>query len=166
MTPRRENLITWSLLAFCALLVGVNLVPRLTVQEVQIGRVQPDITVSIAGAVRSPGVYTLPWGSRLQDLVSVAGGFSPNAERTLVNLAQPLTAGGAVFVPNMRTETGERRVSLNSASERELERLPGIGPALARRIVLARPFSTVNDLLDVSGIGTATLEKLRPFVKL
>ena len=166
MTPRQETLITWSLVALCALLVGLNLAPRLTVQRIEIERVQPNITVSVSGAVRLPGVYTLAWGSRLQDLVTAAGGFSAEAEETLVNLAAPLTAGSAVFVPSARTETGETRVSLNSASERELDRLPGIGPALAERIVAARPFSSVEDLLNVSGIGAATLEKLRPRVKL
>ena len=166
MTPQRETLITLSLLAVCALLVGLNLAPRLTVQNVEIERVQPDITVSIAGAVRSPGVYELAWGSRLQDLVAAAGGLSSDAERTLINPAAPLTAGSAVFVPSQQTEAGEVRVSLNSASEGELDRLPGIGPALAKRIIAGRPFSSVDDLVNVSGIGAATLEKLRPWVKL
>ena len=166
MTPRHETLLTWSLLALCALLVGSNLAPRLTVQRVEIERVQPDITVAVSGAVRSPGVYTLPWGSRLQDLTVAAGGLSPDAEKTLINPAAPLTAGGAVFVPSVQTDTGEARISLNSASEQELDRLPRIGPALAQRIIAARPFSSVEDLLNVSGIGAATLEKLRPLVKL
>ena len=153
-------------MALCALLVGLNLAPRLTVQQIEIEQVQPDITVSISGAVRSPGVYTLAWGSRLQDLIAAAGGLLEDAEETLINPAAPLTAGSATFVPSEQTETGETRVSLNSASERELDRLPGIGPALAKRIVAARPFSSVEDLLDVSGIGAATLEKLRPWVSL
>ena len=94
MTPRQEILLTWSLLALCALLVGINLAPRLTVQRVEIERVQPDITVSVSGAVRSPGVYTLPWGSRLQNLIMAAGGLSPDAERTLINPAAGEAAGG------------------------------------------------------------------------
>ncbi len=153
-------------MAVCALLVGLNLAPRLTVQRVEIERVQPDITVSISGAVRSPGVYTLAWGSRLQDLIAAAGGLSSEAETTLINPAAPLTAGGAVFVPSQQTAAGEARISLNSASEGDLDRLPGIGPALAERIVARRPFSSVEDLLNVPGIGAVTLEKLRPLVKL
>ena len=166
MSPKYEALVTWSLLAACALLVGVNLAPRLTVQRVEIERVQPDITVSVSGAVRSPGVYTLVWGSLVQDLITAAGGLSADAEASLINPAAPLTAGASVFVPKTQSETGETRISLNSATAGELDRLPGIGPALAQRIIAGRPFSSPEDLLNVSGIGPATLEKLRPFIKL
>lgn len=91
--------------------------------------------------------------------------MSEAAEPALVNLADPLTDGEMLFVPSARTD-GEARVSLNTASARELELLlPGVGPVLAARIVAARPFTHIDDLLEVSGIGPATLEKLRPYVK-
>ncbi len=71
-----------------------------------------------------------------------------------------------VFVPEARTATGEDRLSLNTATERELELLvPGVGPVTAAKIVSARPFESVDDLLNVSGIGPATLEKIRPYVR-
>lgn len=165
MTPRQETLLTSVLLAFCVGLVVWNLAPRLMVQRVEIVEEEPDVTVSIAGAVYSPGVYTLPWGSRVSDLITAAGGLTPDAEATLVNPADPLDTGESVMVPLARTESGDVRISLNSATLKELDTLPRIGPALAERIIAARPFSSVDDLLEVSGIGPATLEGLRPLVK-
>ena len=80
-------------------------------------------------------------------------------------MAAPLDTGDAVFVPTVQTEQGEPRVSINNATLAELDTLPGVGPATAQKIVAARPFNEVDDLLNVSGIGPATLEKLRPLVK-
>ncbi len=165
MTPKGENVLTWGLVALCAALVFINLWPRLTVQRVEVVEDTPDITLSIAGAVRTPGVYTLPWGSRMDTLIEAAGGFTASAEKTLVNLAAPLDTGDTIFVPTVQTEQGETRVSINSATIAELDTLPGVGPATAQKIVAARPFNEVDDLLNVSGIGPATLQKLRPLVK-
>ena len=165
MTAKQENLLTWGLVGLCAALVVLNLWPRLVVQRLEVTEETPDVTVSVAGAVRSPGVYTLPWGSRTEDLVEAAGGLTGSAERTLVNLAAPLDTGDTIFVPTAQTERGEARLSLNSATLTELDTLPGVGPATAQKIVAARPFNRVDDLLEVSGIGPATLEKLRPLVK-
>lgn len=140
--------------------------PRMAVQDVPAVFEYPDVTVSVMGAVASPGVYALPWGSRVGDLVELAGGMTDAAEPTMVNLADPLTTGEAVLVPGALTGEGEARVGLNTASERELDLLlPGVGPVLAARIVAARPFTSVEDLVGVSGIGPTTLEKLRPYVK-
>ncbi len=166
MSPRQEQLISWSLVIFCVALVAWNLYPRMFPQPVTIERVQPEVVVSISGAVMQPGVYALPWGSKVEDLVTLAGGLRPEAEASLVNLAMPLDTGTTIFVPTQRTETGEERISLNEASLRELESLPGIGPVLAQRIVEARPFSGVDELIRVSGIGPKILERLRPLVKL
>ncbi len=165
MTPKWENGLTWGLVGLCAALVVLNLWPRLTVGRVEVVEETPDITVSIAGAVRAPGVYTLPWGSRTETLVEAAGGLTSSAEKTLINLAAPLDTGDTIFVPTAQTESGETRLSLNSATLAELDTLPGVGPATAQKIAAARPFNSVDDLLDVSGIGPATLEKLRPLVK-
>ncbi len=166
MNPRTETAVTLLLLTICFGLLVWQLLPRLTVQHVEVTVEQPDITVSVAGAVAYPGVYALPWGSRVTDAVTKAGGLTDVAEETLLNLADPLTTGETVLVPEARTATGEDRLSLNTATERELELLiPGVGPVTAARIVAARPFESVEDLLDVSGIGPATLEKIRPYVK-
>lgn len=165
MTAKQENFLTLGLVAVCCLLVLINLIPRLTVQQQAVVREQPDITVSIAGEVEAPGVYTLAWGSSVLDLIKTAGGFTPTAGESLVNLAAPLDTGQRVVVPQARTETGDERISLNNGSELQLGSLPGIGPALTQRIIAARPFGSVEDLLEVSGIGPATLEQLRPLVK-
>lgn len=166
MGARAETLLTLALLLVCAGLVGANLYPRLTVQAVPAEFEYRDVTVSVLGAVAAPGVYALPWGSRVADLIAVAGGLTDEAEPSMINLADPLTDGEAVLVAGALTAGGEARVSLNTASERELDLLlPGVGLVLAGRIVAARPFTDVDDLLNVSGIGEATLEKLRPYVR-
>ena len=156
----------WGLLAVCVTLAAFNLAPRLRVNETPVTFQQPDITVAVSGAVRAPGTYALPWGSRVGDAVEAAGGFTAQAEQSLVNLADPLDAGEAVFVPDAHTETGEVRVSVNSANMAELDTLPGVGPATAALIVAGRPYNSFEDLLNVKGIGPKTLEKLRPKAKL
>jgi competence protein ComEA len=165
MTSRQEGWLTWLLIGLCGVLVAVNLGPRLWAPPVAVIREQPPIVVSIAGAVRAPGVYELPWGSRVADLIEAAGGLTADAEATLINPAMALDAGGSVFVPQARADSGDPRISLNSALPRELDLLPGIGPVLAERIIAARPFFSVDELLNVPGIGAVTLERLRPLVK-
>lgn len=166
ITKHKENLIMWGLLAICLCLTAFNVLPRLQTNKSQLDRTQPNITVSVAGEVKQPGTYTLPWGSKTEDAIRVAGGFAENAEASLVNLAEPLDTGEQVFVPATATETGAERVSVNSASATLLDTLPGVGPATAERIIEGRPYSKLEDLLDVKGIGEKTLEKLRPFITL
>lgn len=165
MTARQEGWLTWGLVALCGLLVAINLAPRLWAPPVAVIREQPPIVVSIAGAVRAPGVYELPWGSRVADLIAAAGGLTAEAEATLINPAMALDAGSSIFVPYARADGGDPRISLNSALQRELELLPGVGPVLAQRIIAARPFFSVDELLNVPGIGPVTLERLRPLAK-
>ena len=134
MNPKTETAVTLLLLAVCFGLMFWQLWPRLTVQQVALSVEQPDITVSVAGAVAFPGVYALPWGSRVTDAVTKAGGLTDAAEETLLSLADPLTTGETVLVPEARTTTGEDRLSLNTATERELELLvPGVGPVTAAK---------------------------------
>ncbi len=165
MRPAQENWLTLGLVLVCLGLVAWNLYPRLAPVPMSVERHQPEVTVSIAGAVRNPGLYELPWGSRVADLVELAGGLHEEAEETLVNLAMPLDTGASIVVPTRTTETGEVRISLNAATQRELTGLPGIGPVLAGRIIDYRPFYGVDELIKVSGIGPVTLERLRPLVK-
>jgi competence protein ComEA len=163
----RENLVMGGLLAVCLCLTAFNVLPRLQTNKSQLSRSQPNITVSVAGEVNQPGTYTLPWGSKTEDAIRVAGGFSENAEGSLVNLAEPLDTGEQVYVPtHVDAETGTERVSVNSANATLLDTLPGVGPATAEHIIEGRPYNKLEDLLDVKGIGEKTLEKLRPFITL
>ena len=156
----------WGLLSTCLGLTGTNIIPRLTTTRAVVDVSQPEITVAISGAVKTPGTYTLPWGARLEDALTAAGGVTPYAEQSLINLAAPLDMGETIFIPSIGTDTGDERISLNSSSTFELETLKGIGPAMAERIIRGRPYSELDDLLDVKGIGPKTLEKLRDKVKL
>jgi len=130
-----------------------------TVNEVS----QQNLYVHVVGEVESPGMYQLPIGARLVDAVFAAGGLTEEADNSSVNLARELTDGEQIIVFSISQEgqaagtTASGLVSLNRAGDKELEELPGIGPALAGRIVAWREanggFKSVQDLLKVSGIG-------------
>jgi competence protein ComEA len=136
------------------------------------------LVVHVAGRVRHPGVYEFEAGDRVIDAVQAAGGPRKGADLDALNLAAPLSDGEQVLVP-ARTASGTPAggsgvpatpglVNVNTAAETDLEALPGIGPVLAQRIIDYRtqhgPFASVDDLLDVSGIGPATLDEFRSLV--
>ena len=143
-----------------------------TVNEVS----QQYLYVHVVGEVESPGMYQLPIGARLVDAVFAAGGLTEEADNSSVNLARELTDGEQIIVFSTSQEgqaagtTASGLVSLNRAGDKELEELPGIGPALAGRIIAWREanggFKSVQDLLKVSGIGESLLSGVIDLVTL
>jgi len=139
------------------------------------------IQVHVAGAVAQPGVYELLNGSHAQQAIEAAGGPLEGAVLDMVNLASPLEDGQQVYipieidsspviptsVPDFTRVTGEL-INLNTATDAELESLPGIGPSLAQKIVEWRetngPFLEPEDIIQVSGIGQSKLEQIRDFI--
>jgi competence protein ComEA len=140
-----------------------------------------EIYVHAAGAVARPGVYRLAAGARVADVVAAAGGPAPDADLDRLNLAAKVEDGARVRVPrrgevlpedDAGLATGaeaDRPLDLNAATAAELERLPGIGPATASAIVEYRRqhgrFRSVEQLLEVRGIGPAKLAALRARVR-
>jgi competence protein ComEA len=142
-----------------------------------------EVTVHVRGRVRQPGVISLPVGSRVIDAIEAAGGLRPGVSTGALNLARLLVDGEQVAVgirdtgmqpaPIDKTAPGAVSslplVDINAASAAELEALPGIGPVLAGRIVQWRtdngPFSDVEILGEVSGIGDALLAQIRPLIR-
>lgn len=136
------------------------------------------IKVYVTGAVAKPDqVHQLPHGSRVADAIKAAGGLTDDADNALVNMAAILRDGDQVHAPstgdegktaNLPTPSGGQRIYVNTATQAELETLPGIGPETALRIIeyreLVGDFDRLSDLDNVSGIGPATLEKLADLV--
>jgi competence protein ComEA len=153
-------------------LVAVNR-PEVPAGEFAISEESNDIEITqqflfvhIVGEVKAPGMYQLPLGARLVDAVFAAGGLTVDADNSSINLARELSDGEQVFVFKVgeQTETGTASsglVSINRAGDKQLEELPGIGPALAARIIAWREanggFKSKKDLLKVSGIGESIL---------
>ena len=142
-----------------------------TSQAVAVGLPAGHVVVHVAGAVASPGLYTLDAGARVADAVAAAGGAAASADLDHLNLARVVVDGEQVRVPLMGEPVGggaastDGRVNINIADVAELDRLPGGGPVLAARIAEYRdahgPFVSVDALDDVSGVGPALLEKVR-----
>lgn len=163
----------------------------------------PPIAVHVAGAVKTPGVYELPPGSRVIDALNAAGGATAEAAADWLNLAAKVADGEKVYVPNKKEVAAARgtgaaagssgtsanlsggvgggaglsppgvglgggKINLNLADQAALEGLPGIGPALAQRILTYRashgPFQSIEQLRNVSGIGEAKFADLKDLV--
>lgn len=141
------------------------------------------LLVDVAGWVRRPGVYEFREGARIVDAIEAAGGARPGAALEMLNLAAPLADGTQVLVvkagaapapaPGAPAAPGAAGapgglVNVNTASATELEALPGIGEVIAQRIIDHRtangPFASVEELLEVSGIGEAILGSIRELV--
>lgn len=154
-----------------------------TEKEVKEEPVEQDmITVDVKGAVKAPGIYDLPVGSRVNDAVQKAGGLTEQADSKSLNLAQKVSDEALVYVPtkgeesaSQQTNSGapsstskDKKVNLNKASLEELKQVKGLGGKRAQDIIDHREtngkFKSVDELKKVSGIGTKTIEKLKDYV--
>ncbi len=139
------------------------------------------LRVHVAGAVSEPGVYVLPMEAIVSQAIEAAGGPLEEAILDMVNMAATLEDGQQIYVPiegdsssviyspaPILVPTSAEKININTALTAKLETLPGIGPSLAKKIVEYRethgPFLKIEDLLNVSGIGSSKLEGIKDLI--
>ncbi len=133
------------------------------------------IKVHMCGAVNAPGVVEVPEGSRVLDGVNAAGGFAPEAAVDHLNLAEYINDGERIYVPYSGEEEAgagdpmsEGKVNLNTATKEELMTLPGIGEARAEAILAFRKrkgrFSSIEEIMEISGIAESAFEKMKDLI--
>lgn len=137
------------------------------------------IKVHIAGEVLNEGIYEIEAGSRIDDVIKIAGNIKENADLTNINLAYELSDGEKIYIPSIFDEESEynlssdnkkssSKININKANVEELQKINGIGESLANRIVNYRKengkFSTIEELKNVSGIGDKKYESIKEYV--
>ncbi|HEX6780567.1 MAG TPA: ComEA family DNA-binding protein [Solirubrobacterales bacterium] len=182
----RSQVVVYAAVALALLLVGARAIRGETATEssfaaetgggggagISVAGAGGEVVVDVTGAVRRPGVYRMPLGSRVNDAIARAGGAAPRAELEAINLAARLADGQQVVVPEavpggaaVGASAEEGPISLGTATVEQLEEIEGIGPVTAGDIVAFRDehggLSSVDQLDQVSGIGPATMESLR-----
>lgn len=149
-------------------------------QQPQVNKTQlaDEIIVDVKGQVVKPGVYTIVENSRVNDVITIAGGLTENADRNQVNLAQIVTDEMVIYVPSKGEQvftpittssaSSDGLISINNADESQLDSLPGIGPSKAQAIIAYReengPFKTIEDIKNVPGIGDKTFENFADLI--
>ena len=177
----KKLLIASSVLICGALIHFSNIKPQLTitpapiVAQSNVAVSAPKVTVHIAGAVYKPGVYDVTVNTRTLAALHLAGGITPGANLDKVNLAKIVKDGQRIYVPfqtasKQKNQLISAKFNLNTATAVQLQRIAGVGPALAAEIIQHRnkngPFQNWNQLLDVKYIGPKMLEKIKPYVTL
>lgn len=174
-----------AIIAVIVLLISLILVgrgnsqPQAAPEVVPITIAEPEIFVDVTGAVNNPGVYSLKGSSRVIDAIKAAGDSAPGADLSTINLARVLNDGEQIYVDSTVVNASGKRVSkklptgpinINRATASQLDRLDGIGPVIAGRIVEYRKvngsFLTVEDLQKVSGIGAAKFAQIKSKVRI
>lgn len=176
-----------AILAVAGTVAGYGIASRAQPEPVQVdlpaAKASPEpaaeAVVHVAGAVHAPGVYRFGEDERVEAAIAAAGGAREDADLDALNLAAKLHDGERIYVPVEgeeesaagspgRGSDGPGRVNVNTAGSEELQSLPGVGPAIAERILAHREthgrFETPRDLLKVSGIGPRTLESLEDLI--
>jgi competence protein ComEA len=154
-----------------------------------------DVKVDVAGAVNSPGVFSLSKESRIEDAIKLAGGFNANVDREFVaaklNLAQKVSDGLKIYIPfegdergttgitgttsttgsvvagvSAATVSGSGKIGINSADQASLETLPGVGPVTAKKIIDNRPYAEVGELLSKKAVSKSVYTKILDLVDL
>ncbi len=148
--------------------------------EATIAGVFASLTVDIEGAVVNPGVYQLPTGSRVEEAITAAGGFSSDADEEAIarqlNRAAKLSDGAKLYIPQkgsgLKEDQGQTplgvlghevsaQVSVNAASQAQLEALAGIGPVTAKKIIDGRPYMTLEELVTRKAMSQTLFNKLK-----
>ena len=185
----KDNLLVVILVCSGLILLSIGLISLLDKPQPQIsfeegssqaknGTLDSKIIIDVEGAVINPGVYSLKTGSRIQDSLIAAGGLSQEADRAYIekniNLAIALTDGQKIYIPKLSDaqKTGvvdgvsmdssfSSKININSASTSDLDSLSGIGVVTAQKIIDARPYNSIDDLLNRKIVSSKVFEQIK-----